>query len=135
MLYKIHKVTVRHWFKEGLSKIDENRPFLVRGSDLCEFLKNRQSKNKQKCKPDELYCMRCRESRKPKEMKVIIEKQAEKISRLKGVCSVCGTKMFRAFSAKNYQQITMNFKIIKTHHKDILQSDVPVVNAHLKEET
>lgn len=135
ILYNIHKATVRHWLKEGLIRIDEKRPIFVHGSDLYEFLKERQKKRKRKCKPDELFCMKCKYARKPKEMKVVIEEQSLKISRIKCICSECGTIMYKSFSAKNRKQLSPNFKIIKTHHKNILQSGDSVTNAHLNEES
>ena len=43
-LYNIHKRTVQEWFKEGLPKIDEHKPFLALGRDLKQFIKERQNK-------------------------------------------------------------------------------------------
>ena len=62
-LFDIHKNTVRNWLKNGLATIDHNRPTLILGNDLAEYLKIRRTKNKQACKPEELYCSRCRRPR------------------------------------------------------------------------
>ena len=64
-LFGIHKNTVRHWVKEGLATIDDKRPMLILGHVLAAFLQARRVKNKQTCKPGELYCVRCRAPRSP----------------------------------------------------------------------
>ena len=66
-LFGIHKNTVRHWIKEGLETINDKRPILILGPVLKEFLQIRRLKNKQTCKPDELYCLRCRTPKLPAE--------------------------------------------------------------------
>jgi len=63
--FGIHKNTVRHWIKEGLAAIIDKRPMLIQGIVLAEFLGNRRKKNKQPCKPGELYCVRCRAPKLP----------------------------------------------------------------------
>ena len=65
ILFSIHKNTVRQWIKGGLVTIDDKRPMLILGHVLVDFLKARRTKNKQKCKPGELYCVRCRSPKKP----------------------------------------------------------------------
>jgi len=64
-LFGMHKNTVRHWIKDGLNTIDDKRPMLILGHVLVEFLKARRVKNKQPCKPGELYCVRCRAPETP----------------------------------------------------------------------
>jgi uncharacterized protein YjcR len=64
-LFGIHKNTVRHWVKEGLATSDDKRPILILGHVLAAFLQARRTKNKQTCKPGELYCVRCRAPRSP----------------------------------------------------------------------
>ena len=62
-LFDIHKNTVRQWIKEGLETINDKRPMLILGPVLMAFLQARRLKNKQTCKPGELYCVRCRAPR------------------------------------------------------------------------
>ena len=64
-LFGIHKNTVRHWVKEGLATVDDKRPMLILGHVLIAFLQARRVKNKQTCKPGELYCVRCRAPKSP----------------------------------------------------------------------
>jgi len=60
-----HKNTVRNWVKDGLAIIDDKHPMLILGSDLVAFLQARRVKNKQSCRPGELYCVRCRAPKFP----------------------------------------------------------------------
>lgn len=64
-LLGIHRNTVRHWLKNGLTAIDARRPMLVYGSTLKAFLKERQQARRQKCALGECFCFRCRAPRKP----------------------------------------------------------------------
>ena len=54
-----HNNTVRNWVKDGLATIDDKHPILILGLDLVAFLQARRVKNKQSCKPGQLYCVRC----------------------------------------------------------------------------
>lgn len=60
-----HRNTVRQWIKQGLSTIDDKRPKLILGKDLFKFLQIKRTKNKQPCKPGEMYCLRCRVPKPP----------------------------------------------------------------------
>ena len=71
-LLGVHKRTVQQWYEEGLPRIDKGKPFLVFGSDLKEFLRKKEADRKRPCKPDELYCTKCRAPRKPLGLKIRI---------------------------------------------------------------
>ena len=62
-LLGVHRNTVRHWLKQGLPTNDRKRPTLILGRDLGVFLQARRSKNKRRCQPGEIYCVRCRAPR------------------------------------------------------------------------
>jgi hypothetical protein len=52
-LFRIHKNTVRHWLKQGLQPIDDQRPTLIRGPELVRFITERRKRLKQKCRLEE----------------------------------------------------------------------------------
>ncbi len=56
--------TVRHWTKKGLRFVTEQRPRLIRGDDLLEFLTKLKAP-KQRCQLHECYCFKCRAPREP----------------------------------------------------------------------
>jgi surfactin synthase thioesterase subunit len=64
-LFGVHRNTVREWVKRGLPTLDRKRPMLILGRDLAAFLKARRLKNKRKCQPGEIYCVRCRTPKNP----------------------------------------------------------------------
>src|SRR5712692_9441588 len=64
-LFRTHKNTVRAWLKAGLPTCDEKRPMLILGHDLSTFLQTRREKNKQRCRPGEMYCVKCRAPKYP----------------------------------------------------------------------
>ena len=130
-LFQINRATIRNWLKQGLSKIDDKKPYLIHGSDLYLFLDIKKKKYKRKCAPDELFCMKCKEPRRPTNLSVYLEVQSMNIYRFKGSCSVCNSIMYKAFSVKNLLRNTSSFKNVMTSNKNILQSGDSVINIHL----
>ena len=97
-LFGVHKNTVRHWVKGGLSTIDDKRPMLILGHVLVAFLKARRAKNKQPCKPGELYCVRCRAPKRPAGDIAEYVPVTEKFGNLIGICPDCDSIMNRRVS-------------------------------------
>ena len=64
-LFGVHRQTVRNWIKGGLPALTKRKPHLILGSELRQFLINRRQASKRRCAPGELYCLRCREPRRP----------------------------------------------------------------------
>jgi excisionase family DNA binding protein len=90
-----HKHTVSRWIAAGLPTTDDKRPLLIHGEDLRAFLKARVP-HKQKCRPGEFYCLRCRAPRGPAgEMVDYIPKTASR-GLLCGICPTCATLIYRA---------------------------------------
>jgi hypothetical protein len=94
-LFGLHRNTIRHWFKEGLKPIDNQRPVCVHGSDLKAFLAARQEARRQKCALGEFYCFRCGAPRGPWDNLVETSPYTEKISKLTAICCLCETVMHR----------------------------------------
>lgn len=99
-LLKVHENTVANWRQEGLKVIDDKRPVYIHGSDLIEFLTNRQAKRRHPCRPDEFFCCKCRTPQKAWERAVDIEIRDERRLVLKAVCEACGTAMNKIGSVK-----------------------------------
>jgi hypothetical protein len=104
-LFGIHKNTVRHWVKDGLATSDDKRPMLILGHVLVVFLQNRRVKNKQTCKPGELYCVRCRAPKSPAGDMAEYFPITEKFGNLSGICPDCETFMNRHVSLAKIGQI------------------------------
>ena len=93
-----HKNTVRNWVKDGLATIDDKRPMLILGRDLVEFIKKRRAKNKQSCKPGELYCVGCRLPRFPAGDMAEYSPVTDKFGNLIAICPDCDSIMNRRVS-------------------------------------
>jgi len=99
-----HKNTVRNWVKDGLATIDDKRPMLILGPDLVEFIKKRRAKNKQSCKPGELYCVRCRLPRFPAGDMAEYSPVTEKFGNLIAICPDCDSIMNQRVSLARIEE-------------------------------
>jgi hypothetical protein len=97
-LFKTSLATVRRWLKAGLKTIDLTRPFLVRGMELKRFVRRWRSRNRRRCGPGQLYCLKCRAPRWPSHGEVELIKDTENCGRIRGVCSACGASICRIVS-------------------------------------
>ena len=94
-LLDVHKNTVRAWVAEGLPVNDDIRPMLILGGELRGFLQKRNLKNKQPCKKNEMYCMKCRRPRIPAGNMVEFKPTMGNKGCLIGICPTCETMMNR----------------------------------------
>jgi len=104
-LFEIHKNTVRRWVKDGLATIDDKRPMLILGHVLVAFIQARRAKNKQPCKPGELYCVRCRTPKRPAGDMADYDPITNKIGNLVGICPDCDSIMNRHVSLAKIEQV------------------------------
>ena len=107
-----HKNTVRNWIKDGLATIDDKRPMLILGPDLVEFLKKRRAKNKQRCKPGQLYCVRCHLPRFPAGDMAEYSPDTEKLGNLIAICPDCDSIMNRRVSLARIEEVCGNLDIM-----------------------
>jgi len=110
-LFRLHKNTVRQWVKDGLATIDNKRPMLILGHVLTAFLQARRSKNKKKCKPGELYCVRCRVPKSPAGDMAEYQPITEKFGNLFAICPDCDAIMNRRVSLTKIEQIRGKMEI------------------------
>ncbi len=110
-LFGIHKNTVRGWVKVGLAISDNKRPMLILGHDLVAFLQGRRVKNKQTCKPGEMYCVRCRSPKFPAEDMADYSPVTEKFGNLIAICPDCDSIMNRRVSLAKLGQVSGNMDI------------------------
>jgi len=132
-LYGIHKNTVRNWVKNGLAVLDSKRPMLIHGNDLAGFLQKRRLKNKQTCKPGELYCVRCRVPRPAGEDMAEYSSVNEKTGNLKAFCPACDAIMNRRVSLAKIGEVRGNIDITFPEDlRHIVDSLRPSVNSDLR---
>jgi hypothetical protein len=134
-LYDVFKGTVRAWIKAGLPVINDRRPMLILGSDLVAFHQARRMKNKQQCKPGEMYCVRCRAPKKPAGDMADCRIITEKIGNLEAICPDCDKIMNRRVSLTKLEQVRGEITItLPQALQHIIESNQASVNSDLKKE-
>ncbi|MEX0962941.1 MAG: helix-turn-helix domain-containing protein [Pseudohongiellaceae bacterium] len=106
-----HKNTVRSWVKEGLPVCDEKRPTLILGVELRKYLQGKRTVNKKKCRSFELYCMRCREPKRPAGNMVDYCSETGTSGRLIGLCPDCDGMMNRYASVASLDKLKQELDV------------------------
>lgn len=132
-LYDVFKGTVRAWIKTGLPTLNDKRPMLILGRDLVAFHQARRTKNKQQCKPGEIYCVRCRAPKKPAGDMADYQIITDKIGNLEAICPDCDKIMNRRVNISKLEQIRGKMNItLPQALEHIIDSNQPSVNSDLK---
>ena len=90
-----HKRTVMGWVRKGLPVFTGQRPHIMRGCDLRDFLRTGTETRKTSLTLTTFYCLKCRAAREPAEGMVDCDLPASGPAMLQGLCSVCLTTMFK----------------------------------------
>jgi hypothetical protein len=105
-LFGTHKNTVRTWLSAGLRPIDDRRPALILGSELRRFLTEQRAKRKRPTPAGQIFCLRCREPRRPAgDMADYIPRTAT-LGDLQGICPVCDAMLFRSVNLGKLEAIS-----------------------------
>lgn len=110
-LLGVHKNTIRQWIKAGLPVCDDRRPTLILGRHLRSFLCDRRQSRKRRCRPDELFCLRCRAPRRPAGNMVDFMPESASSGRLIGMCPTCDSMMNRYASRAGLTRIRAIFDV------------------------
>jgi hypothetical protein len=108
----VHRNTVRDWIKRGLPIIDHKRPTYIHGLDLIEFLQARRLKNKRKCQPGEIYCVRCRAPQNPAGDMAEYQPTTRNLGSLIGICPTCNSIMYRRVNLAQLERIRGKLEIM-----------------------
>lgn len=130
----VHKNTVLKWIKNGLTTVDNNKPILILGFVLKEFLRKKLSTNKRRCKTEEIYCMKCKKPQEPFEKMVDYIYVNKNTGRLNGVCSVCNSSINKFVSNKKLSQVSEKLDVFLTQdQKQLFNPFKSLVNSNLKQ--
>ncbi len=92
------KGTFRRWIKSSkLPAIKDQKPHLILGGDLLDFLKGRAARGA-KLQLHECYCLKCREPRAPALGMADYIPMTATTGNLRGICPECGSLMHKAVS-------------------------------------
>lgn len=101
--------TIRSWVKSGLPLMRSQRPFLILGDALRNFLEDRAQASKAPLCEDQLYCLTCKAGRTPMGFLVDCIPQTSKTARLLGLCDVCGGTCNRMISRSKIDHFSQVF--------------------------
>jgi Helix-turn-helix domain len=110
-ILQVSRRTVRVWIKKGLPIIDRQRPFLIHGSDLKEFLFSRKQRRKSKCGPGEIFCVKCRVPKRPAGGMADYEPRSVMRGSLVGICPTCNTIISRWTSPAKLEHAKGNLEV------------------------
>jgi hypothetical protein len=108
-LFTLHKNAVSRWLKAGLKTIDRQKPLLIHGNDLFNFIDHRQQSRRVKCRHNEFYCFKCRAPRPPAGNMVDIMPRNARVVDLSAICGDCGTIMHKAGSIRKLPEFRQMF--------------------------
>ncbi len=81
--------TVRNWLKAGMQKVDDERPTIIMGFQVLDFLNDRKANAKRPMAIGQFYCMRCKDRRTPLGAMADYEPISATGGRLKALCEDC----------------------------------------------
>ena len=119
-LFKIHINTVHAWYKAGLSRIDNQKPCLVFGQDLKDFLDAKNRSKKHPCAPNELFCCKCQKPSRPKDNLVCIKVTPARTN-IVGYCATCGTKINKAISPQKIDFFNQSLTVQTVHTENLIE--------------
>jgi hypothetical protein len=124
-----HRNTVRSWLRAGLKPIDNRRPTLIRGEELRRFLSERSAKRKRATPPGMIYCLRCREPRRPALDMAEYVPLAPMFGNLQGLCPVCEAMLFRRVNLAKLQAVSAGLDVtVRPADPRISKREEPCLN-------
>ena len=128
----IAKGTVRRWLKVGLPALTDQRPALIIGSDLIDFLAARKPE-RQTCHLHQAYCFSCRAPRDPAFGEVEIRPKTRATGMMWALCDECAAVMQKAISIARLPELHGKVKVsIVQEDERIGESNDPCSNDHFE---
>lgn len=135
MVVKAHKNTVRGWLKSGLETVDDRRPTLVLGRKLSAFLHARRQRARQRCRPGQFYCLRCRAPREPASGQAQYVPITRTSGNLRGICPDCGSRINRRVSLHKLAASVGHLEVqLPQAEQRIADTAYPCLNSDLVQE-
>lgn len=124
-----HKNTIRNWIKQGLPTIDRQRPALVHGQDLFQYLAKRRERSKQTCPPNHVFCVKCRSPKLPAGNMADYLPLTPTTGNLRGICPDCDTLIYRRASLSKLEVSAPGLEIAFLQEQPrIRERAIPSVN-------
>lgn len=110
--------TIRNWVKDGLIVMSSQKPCLISGAAIREYLQVKYKAAKSPLSPRELFCPACKVGREPVEMLVTLSVLNSKTPLLRGSCSHCSATATRIISARKLSEFGLIFHIKESVHNE-----------------
>lgn len=131
-LLEVHEQTVRRWIKSGLPIVACGLPRLILGYEAKQWLKAQRTGRKQPLGLGEFYCFKCKSPRFPHDMEADLEKTSPQIINLVGLCSLCGSLMYRRINPRKFSLCTTNLTIrVPEALEQLIDREIPSLNDQL----
>lgn len=129
----VGKPTVRRWIKiGGLPALTDRKPWLIQGGDLEDFLRASRAP-RQKCEPDECYCVKCRKPQKPAGAMAEFIALTPTSGNLRAICPACETIMHKRVNRATLVGLSTTLEIYVTQAAPrLIDRDHSSLNVHLK---
>ena len=101
----VHRNTVRSWSRNGLQTVKTGGTVLILGDELRAYLTRQRAKRRVRCPPGSMYCLKCREARRPAEGMVETLAITATTVNLRGLCPDCGCLMHRRANVQRLGEI------------------------------
>lgn len=104
--------TVRSWRKVGLTVLDSQKPHLILGFSLKDFLSKREADGRQKLESDQFYCMKCRAPKRAYGAMADYRPTNTQRGRLEALCEDCHSPIGKFVSAQNCTTLAAKLSIV-----------------------
>jgi|TARA_R100000005_G_scaffold72265_1_gene39663 hypothetical protein len=104
--------TIRAWIKSGLLVLNSQRPSIILGFILKNFVDGLSKKGKSPLELEEFNCFRCKAPRKPFGMLADYVPLSEQTGRLMALCSVCESACNRFVKAADLDDFSKVLEIV-----------------------
>lgn len=111
--------TISNWAANGLHVMNGERPVLIRGDDLRDFIKRQREGRKIKTSLDRFFCVRCRKAQKAAGGFADCNITGKRVT-LTALCEVCETVVSKPIAEARIPEIARTLDLtIKRHEKTL----------------
>ena len=102
--------TIRRWIDNGLPALKDQKPFLILGGDLIDYLRERQ-RPKVRCAIGEFYCFRCREARRAALGMAEVVQSSNTSVNIRALCESCDAVMHKRVATTRLSEFLAHLDI------------------------
>ena len=103
--------SIRAWIKQGLPVLASERPILIRGDDLGEFIKKQRAGRKTEVPLHDFYCLRCRQASAAAGGFATLSTNGKRAS-LKAICAECEGVMNKSVAVSRLPEVRRKLELI-----------------------